>query len=215
MDETVFKTEVMRIYDSLKIAILQGDAQALASEDQELRRYWAIALVRGYHTGFYAVNNAMLSVAGMAHSYADHDNPNDPLLLWYRIWESFGETGTMIQRIHIKLIAQERLTEIDTHSFQYDTQTLQFLNKEGMATFSSLLAYMGEVIEKGQNEETCQSSPEERKRRSGASLNYHLRRLVGNGLVDLAGRGIYHLTPLGEQAAKLLEKREPRAECGE
>ncbi|MBF0584446.1 MAG: hypothetical protein HQL80_09460 [Magnetococcales bacterium] len=215
MEEDPFALEVKEIQAKLKKAIFEGNIQALPSMARELRRYWVIALVRGYRNGFKEVNNALLSVAGMAHSYADWDNPKDPLLSWYRICEFLGETGVMIQRIHTEWIAQDRLTEVVTHQFQHAEQTIRFLSKEGMATFANLSEHMRKAIEKGPNEETSQNTTEEKKRPTAATLNNHLRRLAGYGLVSRAGRGIYHLTSLGEQVAKLLEKREHRGKESE
>lgn len=213
MAEDPFILEANTIQAQLKTAIFDRNTQAIDQLARELRRYWVVALVRGYRDGFQVVNKALLSVASMAHSYADLDEPSDPWLLRYRIWEFLGEAGTMIQRIHTEWIAQERLAEITHQKFQYAEQTLQFfLENEGVVSFSSLLKHMGKTIEKGQNEETSQSTPKERNRHTSAALNNHLRRLTGYGLVDRAGWGVYHLTTLGEQAAKLLKEREPRVE---
>ncbi len=210
--EGVWEQEVNRIQDHLKRAILKGDAPAFGPAARELRHYWTLALVRGDRVGFRVVNAAMLAVAGMAHSYANPENPSDPLNIWHRVWAFIGEAGALLQEMNTDWTAEEKLAEIAQQRFLYAEQTLRFLDKEGMVTSASLLAHMSEAIERGQQEETGQGTQAEKTRRARASLNNHLRRLVGHGLVVRAGWGLYRLTNLGKHAAGIIEKRELRVE---
>ncbi|MEO5362964.1 MAG: hypothetical protein H7838_05000 [Magnetococcus sp. DMHC-8] len=212
MAEGSFEQEVNRIQDHLKRAILRDDARAFGPAARELRHHWAVALVRGDRIGFRLANAAMLSVANMAHAYANPETAGDALSVWQRVWAFLGEAGAMIQEMNTDWTAEEQLAEIDPGRFLYAEQTLCFLDKAGMVTFASLLAHMSGAIVQGQQEETAHGTPAEQKRHARASLNNHLRRLVGHGLVVRAGWGLYRLTHLGKHAVRLIEKKKPRTD---
>lgn len=212
MADESFKIEVARIREYLENAILTGDVRAFGQTSRALRRQWAIALVQNSRTQFRLVNEAMLSVADMAYSYANPNNPNDPLTVWHQVWAFCGEAGLLIQEMHIDWTAEEQLLHVDLNKFQYAAQTLRFLDQKGLVPFSKLLAHMEKAITHGQTETNNPNTQQERKRLARSSLNNHVRRLVKHGLVVRTGWGLYRLTMLGEQAAKLLKEGDTHLE---
>ena len=209
MAEGPFMEAVAQIETHLQSAILQGDGAAIGPAARELRRHWAIALVQGDRVAFQRVNKALLTAASMAHIYAE---PGDALAGWCSTWEFFAEAGTLIQRLNMDWSAAAKLADIPTHRSRYAEPILRFLLALGTTSSARLLDHMLLRLQEGQTRQAGQDTPEESRRRATASLNNHLRRLMGHGLVARTGWGSYQLTSLGEHAARFLEKKEQEEE---
>ncbi|MEO5350147.1 MAG: hypothetical protein H7836_10935 [Magnetococcus sp. YQC-3] len=204
MAESPFMAAVAQIETHLQRAILQGDEAAIGPAARELRRHWAVALVQGDRVGFQRVNDALLTAASMAHTYAE---PGDALAGWCAVWDFIAEAGTLIRRLNMEWSAASKLAEIPAQRSRYAEPILRFLLAQGTTSSARLVEHMWPLLQEGQTPQTAQDTEEERKRRATASLNNHLRRLMSHGLVGRTGWGSYQLTTLGEYAARSLEER--------